>query len=74
MEKEGTGQMTGNPFVRLGERMKMWLRRVVTRDFGNVSDAKGLYNILVLYEKYVPAEAKRKLKGGGKRLPYKRWT
>lgn len=62
-----------NPFVRLGEKMKLWLRQIISRDFGNVSDAKGLYNILYLYEKYVPASAKQKL-NGGRRLPYGKWT
>lgn len=62
-----------NPFVRVGEKMKMWIRRIIQRDFGNVSDAKGLYSILYLYEKYVPDSAKRKI-NGGRRLPYKKWT
>lgn len=62
-----------NPFVRLGEKMKTWLMSIIVRDFGNVSYAKGLYNILYLYEKHVPASAKEKL-NGGRRLPYKKWT
>jgi len=37
------------------------------------SDAKGLYNILLLYEQYVPRRV-RKAMNGGKRLPYKKWT
>lgn len=63
-----------NPFIRVGERMKGWIRKIIVRDFGDVSDAKGLYNIIMLYNQYVPASAKRKVKGGGKRVPYKRWT
>lgn len=63
-----------NPLIRIGGKMKEWLYRIILRDFGNVSYAKGLYNILYLYEKYVPDSAKRGL-NGKKRLPYKRqWT
>lgn len=62
-----------NPFIRLGEKMKAWLRKIILRDFGNISDAKGLYNILYLYEKFVPDSAKAKI-NGGRRLPYKKWT
>lgn len=60
--------------VRLGNKMKEWLARIILRDFGNVSYGKGLYNILYLYEKYVPESVKIKLRGS-KRLAYKRrWT
>lgn len=61
-----------NPFIRLGVRMKTWLLRIIIRDFGEeVSYPKGLYNILTLYEKYVPKSARRNM-NGGKRVPYKR--
>lgn len=65
--------MSENPLIRAGWRLKAWMRGIINRDFGNVSDAKGLYNILYLYEKYVPDSAKMKI-NGGKRLPYKKWT
>lgn len=61
-----------NPLIRIGGRMKKWFREIVNEDFGDVSDAKGLYNILCLYEKYVPEGAKIKYKNG-KRLLRKRW-
>lgn len=56
--------MSSNPFIRLGEKMKYFFRTLIYKDFGNVSDAKGLYNIITLYKRYVPEQAKRKINGG----------
>lgn len=44
--------------------MKYFFRTLIYKDFGNVSDAKGLYNIITLYKRYVPEQAKRKINGG----------
>jgi len=60
------GRKTMGDLVRLGYKMKKWISSIISRDFGkDVSYAKGLYNILCLYEKYVPTKAK---------LPYKKTT
>ena len=41
--------------IKLGYKMKNWVRSVIDRDFGeNVSFARGLYYIIKLYLKYVP--------------------
>lgn len=74
MEEEKLSKLKmSSPLIRLGVKMKTWLGRIIKRDFGEVSYAKGLYNILYLYEKYVPEIEKKKL-NGGRRLPYKKWT
>lgn len=54
--------------IRIGWKMIKWMRSIIRRDFGKVSDAKGLYSILCLYEKYVPEHAKLKHRGGKRRL------
>ena len=55
--------------IRLGYKMKKWVYKIISRDFGEgTSYAKGLYNILCLYEKYVPDSAKAKYKQTTKRL------
>lgn len=60
-----------NPFIKTGYKMKVWIYKIILRDFGKVSYAKGLYNIISLYEKYVPKSARKNLKGG-KRIN-KKW-
>lgn len=61
-----------NPLINIGWKMKRWLNTIIKRDFGKVSYAKGLYNILYLYNRYVPKEAKLKMRGTGVRVPYKK--
>lgn len=56
-----------SPHIRIGEKMKIWLNKVIKRDFGNVSFAKGLYNIIVLYRHYVPKEAIKNMRKENKR-------
>lgn len=56
--------------IKLGYKMVKWLRQIIDRDFGDVSFAKGLYNILTLYNKHVTDSAKAKLQSKKKRL---RW-
>ena len=65
----------GNPWIKIGERMKEWIRELVSSDFGrNVSVPMGLYHIIKCYEKYTPMwkkdEIKRKLKGRQRLIRY----
>lgn len=66
----------GNPFINVGERMKTYIWKIVFKDFGKVSYAKGLYNIISLYNKYVPKSAKKGLRNQQTktRMNYKKWT
>jgi hypothetical protein len=64
-----------NPFIKVGEKMKDFIAKVINRDFGKrTSYAKGLYHIIVLYKKYVPDWEKEKIR---RSINYKqrlRWT
>ena len=52
-----------NPWIKLGEKMKNWLREIIDGDFGkNVSIPMGLYHIVKCYEKYTPEWKKRELR------------
>jgi hypothetical protein len=65
--------MMANPMINIGWRMKSWISEIINKDFGNVSFAKGLYNIISLYIRYVPKSAIREIKEkGGIRRPYKK--
>lgn len=65
--------MSSNPFIRVGSAMKRYIAKIIYRDFGDVSYAKGLYNILKLYEKYVPQWERSRVVGKKRRLR-RRWT
>lgn len=64
----------GSPFLRVGYKMKGWIKEIIKKDFGDVSEAKGLYNIMKLYIKYVPYEAKDEIKRKDKLRRLTRWT
>lgn len=68
--------MVRGNLINIGNRMKIWLYGIIRKHYGEVSFAKGLYNIVILYLRYVPKEAIRKMRmSGGRRKPYKRkWT
>ena len=61
-----------SPHIRLGQKMKTWFTKIILKDFGDISYAKGLFNVLTLYNQYVPQKAKKKL-NGGKRLTKRKW-
>lgn len=51
--------MSGNPFIKVGSRMKSFIVKVIKRDFGNVSVPLGLYHILRYWDSLPKSEKKK---------------
>ena len=58
--------------IKVGDKMRRWIGKIILRDLGKMSYAKGLYHIISLYLRYVPKWEKDKVKKTKKRRL--RWT
>lgn len=65
-----------SPHIKVGIKMKNYLKKIIKRDFGDVSLTLGLYHILRCYNRYTPKPerimTKIKLRNK-KRLSKTRW-